>query len=252
MPFLQAKRALFVALLVFSPVLSYAAAVLTAVGDKVIVYSGPGSAYRPVTLLALGAEVPASNTLVSAKEGRFYKVLIIQGTKKIVGYIPLNAEVRLKSSADSDEDVDKYGEVALIQKAVQLSFARYRNSHYSWTVGYMHYLSPGFYGKGFAGQWLGDNTTANIFGLELGNDALIYKNISGFITYGPGLVWSPQNENLFWGSRHLNFLFHAGAGFRLNAGGLGAVSLGATQAVVFNNNNSMATFGAQITLEAGL
>lgn len=151
-----------------------------------------------------------------------------------------------------DDDLTKYGDVALIDKAFQISFSLLRDQASIWTLGYMKYVKPGFYVKGFAGQFSAPASKATLLGGEVGNDSLLVGNISGLVSYDLG-VFSPSDTNtVFEGSSKLNAMMQAGFGLRYNFGGIASISAAVTQAVFFNGNNSLVSSGGTFTLEVGL
>lgn len=223
--------------------------------DGIIVYSAPGQNYRPLAILPDKAVLIASSKLVKSKQGDFYKVLVSLSPKqRAIGYIPTTAEVRLNSSVetvDSDE-LEKFGPIALVNKAVQVSYSRFINSEYELSVGYMKYLSPGFYVKGLAGEFVAIDSTGVLAGFEIGNDALLFNNISAQLSYSAGIFRPGQAGGVFVGSKSLNGFAQGIVALRYNLRGVASASLGGTQIVLLNANNSYVTYGANLTLEIGL
>lgn len=226
---------------------------LMTLGEGVIVYSGPGEFYRPIAVLPAKTEIPAGSKPVSSKNGSFYKVLVkINEAKTAVGYVSLRADVRAMEDDTSDEDVEKYGEIALVNQAFQLSYSALQDKNYIYSLGYMKYLSPGFYVKGYVGQFTAVTATASIAGGEIGNDALLFGPFSGLVSYAAG-AFAPSSEGaIFQASSSLNAMMQAGFGLRLNMRGIASLSAVATQVVLFNANNSWVGSGGMFTLEVGL
>lgn len=223
--------------------------------DGIIVYSAPGQNYRPLAVLPDKAVLIASSKVVKGKRGDFYKVLVTLSPKqRAIGYIPTTAEVRLNSSVetiDSDE-LEKFGPIALVNKAVQISYSRFINSEYELSIGYMKYLSPGFYIKGLAGDFVSINSSGSLAGFEIGNDALLFNNISAQLSYSAGFFLPSQSGGVFVGSKSVNGFAQGIVALRYNLHGVASASLGGTQIVLLNANNSYVTYGANLTLEIGL
>ena len=223
--------------------------------DGIIVYSAPGQNYRPLAVLPDKAVLIASSKVVKGKRGDFYKVLVSLSPKqRAIGYIPTTAEVRLNSSVetiDSDE-LEKFGPIALVNKAVQISYSRFINSEYELSVGYMKYLSPGFYIKGLAGDFVSIDSSGSLAGFEIGNDALLFNNISVQLSYSAGFFLPSQSGGVFVGSKSVNGFAQGIVALRYNLRGVASASLGGTQIVLLNANNSYVTYGTNLTLEIGL
>lgn len=226
---------------------------LITVKDGVVAYSGPGDYYRPLAVFPAKTELAASSQIIRGKNGAYYKVLVKLSEKKsVIGYVNIQALATFVSDKLEDDDLSKYGDVALVNQAVQITYSILRDSASLWTVGYMKYLSPGFYVKGFAGQYISKQANASVAGGEVGNDALLFGRVSGLVSYDLG-VFSPSTPGLiFEASSKINAMMQAGFGLRYNFGGLASMSGAITQAVFFNGNNSMVTSGALVTLEVGL
>ncbi|MBL7687550.1 MAG: hypothetical protein JNJ49_05905 [Bdellovibrionaceae bacterium] len=232
---------------------SEAAMKLLTVEPNVTVYSGPGEHYRILMVLPDKAELSASEEITSSRSGRFYRVVVRYDEKqKAIGFIPVNAPVRVGELEQDEDDLTKYGAVALFSKAFQATFGGYRDAQSMWTLGYLHYLSPGFYVKGFGGQWSTAVTTAFVAGGEIGNDALLVGAMSGFVSYGMGL-FSPSGEGaVFAGSSKYNILMNATLGIRYNIDGFASLALAGSQIAFYNQNNSLVSTGLQASLEVGL
>lgn len=230
-----------------------AKSVIVTLAKGVVVYSGPGIFYRPLAVLPANSELRASSKIVNTKDGRFYRVLVnLSEKKKVVGYIPQNPAVRYFKESLDEEDLEKFGDVALIHHAVQASFSMFRDQHQLWTLGYMNYLKPGFYVKGFAGHYSTAAHNAFTAGGEVGNDALLIGPVSGLVSYAAGVFAPNEAGTIFEASSSVNAMVQAAVGARYNIRGVAAVSAAATQAVFFNANNSFVTFGLNLTLEVGL
>ncbi len=245
---------LAICLAVFSQSPSAAAKTrLMTMGEGVIVYSGPGEFYRPIAVLPAMTELRAGSKPVSSKNGSFYKVLVkIDAAKSVIGYVSLKADVRSVADDMGEDELEKFGEIALANQAVQLSYSALEDKNYVYSVGYMKYLSPGFYVKGYAGQFSAPSATATIAGGEVGNDALLFGPVSGLVSYAAG-IFAPSSEGaVFAASSSLNAMMQAGFGLRLNMRGVASFSAVATQVVLFNANNSWVSSGGMFTLEVGL
>ncbi|MES2962834.1 MAG: hypothetical protein V4760_03015 [Bdellovibrionota bacterium] len=242
-----------IALLVVSISSAEAKTKIVTLGDGVIVYSGPGEFYRPLAVLPAKSELRAGNKPVSSKNGAFYKVLVkINEAKNAIGYVSLKADIRTVDDTLGEDDLEKYGEIALVNRALQLSYTALADRNYLYTVGYMKFLSPGFYFKGFAGQFSATNASATVAGGEVGNDALLFGPFSGVVNYAAGL-FAPSSEGaIFQASSGMNAMMQAGFGLRLNMRGVASLSAQATQFVAFNANNSFVSSGGMVTLEVGL
>lgn len=246
--------ALLSSLSIFAFVSSGEAAMkLLTVEPDVTVYSGPGEHYRVLMVLPDKAELSASEEITSSRSGRFYRVVVRYDEKqKAIGFIPVNAPVRVGELDQDEDDLTKYGAVALFGKAFQVSFGGYRDSQSMWTMGYIHYLSPGFYVKGFGGQWSTVVTSAFVAGGEIGNDALLVGAFSGFVSYGMGL-FSPSGDGaVFAGSSKYNVLMNATLGIRYNIDGFASIAFAGSQIAFYNQNNSLVSTGLQASLEVGL
>ena len=243
--------ALFFAL--FGTSLAQARVTLLVLNDGVVVYSGPATRFRPLAILPQRTELRASATILKTKDGDFYKVLVVLSEKhKAVGYIATAAEVKLITSPVDEEDLERYGGIALVNRAIQVSYSRFTNQEASVQAGYLRYLSPGFYLKGFAGQYITSAADATIAGGEIGNDALLFGKLSGIVSYAAGVFLPLTAGAVFEGSKKVNAMAQASAGLRYNLNGETSMSVAATQLVLFNANNSHVTYGINFTLEVGL
>ena len=221
--------------------------------DGVIAYSGPGQFYRPLSVFPARTEIRAGSKIITNKNGAFYRVLVVLSSKKkAVGFVSVQANVRYVDDKLEEDDLEKYGEVALVNKAVQVAFSTLQRKSSMINLGYMHYLSPGFYVKGYGGQFSDDQDSAYLAGGEIGNDALLFNKVSGLVSFGLGLFSAQTAGTIFEGSTKLDAHMMASVGARYNFGGSASVSLAATQAVLFNANNSLVTRGATFTVEVGL
>lgn len=231
-----------------------AALTLTTTEPDVVVYSGPGEQFRALRVLPNKQEIKASSTIVSSASGRFYRVVVQLGpNQKSIGFIAITAAIKVGAENDEDsDDLTKYGAVALVSKAVQFTYASFKDKNYAFTLGYVHYLSPGFYIKGFAGQWAAPLANAALAGAEIGNDALLVGSVSGFVSYSAGIFAPDSQGAIFAGSTSLNTLMLAALGLRYNLEGIASVAIGLTQGAAYNQNNSMISTGIQASLEVGL
>ena len=251
--FLLAVTVSFAAVLLLPLEQAEAKARLMTLSDGVIAYSGPGQYYRPLSVFPARTELRAGSKVITNKNGAFYRVLVILSSKKkAVGFVSVQSNVRFVDDKLEEDDLEKYGEVALVNKAVQASFTAFQRKSSMWTLGYMKYLSPGFYVKGFGGQFSDDQNSAMLGGGEIGNDALLVGRVSGLVSFGLGLFSPTKEDAIFAGSEKLNMTMMAAVGARYNMGGIVSISLSGTQAVFFNANNSLVTRGLMATLEVGL
>lgn len=236
---------------------AHARARLLTVTDGVVAFSGPGEFYRPLQVLPARTELKSANKPVQTKDGAFYKVVVRLSEKQsVIGYISIASDIRFiddsMSTEDLGEDMTKYGDVALVNKAIQISFTNFRDRRTLATLGYMKYLSPGFYVKGFGGQFSDPSATAIAAGGEVGNDALLIGRVSGLVSYALGVFAPSEAGRIFEASSRVNAMMQAAIGARYNFSGVASMSVAATQAVFFNANNSLVTSGATLTLEVGL
>ncbi len=216
-------------------------------------YSGPGEYYRPLAVFPARTQLKAGSTPIQTKDGAFYKVIVKLSEKKsVIGYVSVRALATFVADKLEEDDLSKYGDVALVSKAAQLSFSTFRDQASLFTAGYMKYLSPGFYIKGFGGRFMNTQANATTLGGEVGNDAVLLGRISGVVSYDLGLFIPSQSGLIFESSSQLNAMMQAGFGLRYNFGGVASMSALVSQAVFFNGNNSLVTSGATVTLEVGL
>lgn len=233
--------------------LAHAKTKLVTLGEGVIVYSGPGEFYRPVAILPAKTEMRASTKTVSSKNGTFYKVLVkVNEGKQAVGYVSVKADIRAVDDELGEDDLEKFGEIALVNQAFQLSYTALADKNYVYTVGYMKFLSPGFYVKGFAGQFSAPTASATVAGGEIGNDALLFGSVSGNVSYAAGLFMPSSEGAIFQASSGMNAMMQAGFGLRYNMRGVASLGAMMTQFVAFNANNSFVSSGGMVTLEVGL
>jgi hypothetical protein len=255
---LSSSRIGFVCLILLTSVAAWspnarAKARLITMQDGVVAYSGPGEFYRPLAIFPARTELTAGSQVVRTKDGAFYKVIVKLSEKKsVIGYVSLQAMANYMNDKLEDEDLSKYGDVALVDKAMQISFSLLRDQGAIWTLGYMKYVKPGFYVKGFAGQFSNPLAKATVAGGEVGNDSLLLGNISGLVSYDLGVFMPSQAGTVFDASSKLDAMMQAGFGLRYNFGGIASISAAVTQAVFFNGNNSLVTSGGTFTLEVGL
>ncbi len=222
--------------------------------DRVFIYSGPGLSYRPLSTLQPGVEYLCEFKPVKSADGHYYRIALNLQEKKYIGYVPLSEDVRLKSDEDAAEDFAKYSEVALSKKSLQAEAGINRDDSYYISIGHLTYRSPGFYSKYFLGSRITTKTSVPMLGFELGNDALVYKRISGFINYGVALAFITKDDDLFSGSKRYgaNVQVKGNFGLRYNAANFAAISFGPSQMAILNANNSTITVGIMATVEVGL
>ncbi len=228
---------------------------LVGIDDETTVYSGAGFNYRPLYILKAEAAIAVSKNLIKSKDAIFYKVLVVfPDGRRAIGYIAQTANVRLKTDKMDDDDFSSYSELGLSKNSISTTGSYYRGKDYLITLGLQRYRSPGFYTKYYLGEWITQNSSGHHLGLELGNDALISKQVSGFVAYAGGLFIPAKNDAIFLGSRAsgINYLLRGVVGLKFNQSGGVSFSVGGTQSVIFNQNNSYVTFGAQVSLEVGL
>lgn len=238
---------------VFIPDRSFAAMTLTTGEDDIQVYSGPGERFRVLAILPNKTEIKASNQIVTSSAGRFYRVIVKLGENmRSIGFIPVSAQMRIGGEDQDEDELSKYGAVALISRAVQITFSSYRDKQNFYSLGYMRYLSPGFYVKGVAGQWVTPVASGNMFGGEIGNDALLAGSVSGFVSYGLGAFMPSAAGAIFDGSTSYNVMMNAALGIRYNLEGFASIAIAGTQAAIYNANNSLVATGIQASLEVGL
>lgn len=242
---------LFVVLL--SPAISHAAMTLTTTEDGIQVYSGPSERFRILATLPAKTEIKASATIVSGSSGRFYRVIVQLGEKqRAIGFIPVNAPIRVGGEDQDEDELSKYGAVSLISRAVQMTYSLFRDKQAFYSLGYMHYLSPGFYVKGAVGQWTTPVASGTMAGGEIGNDSLLVGPVSGFVSYGLGLFKPSAEGAIFAGSTSFNIMMNATVGIRYNLEGFASFAIAGQQAAIYNANNSLLSTGIQMSLEVGL
>ena len=228
---------------------------LIGIDDETIVYSGAGFNYRPLYILKAEAAISVAKVLIKTKDANFYKVLVVfPDGRRAIGYIAQTANVRLKTDRMDDDDFASYSELGLSKNSISTTGSFFRGSNYLITIGLQKYRNPGFYTKYYVGEWITQDNSGHHIGVELGNDALISKQISGFVSYAGGLFLPAKDNAIFIGSKTNapNYLLHGVVGLKFNQSGGVSFSFGGSQAVVFNQNNSFVTFGAQVSLEVGL
>lgn len=243
------------ALLTFLPVVAYGKETLFTFGERVTIFTGPGKFYRPLIVLPPGRELQTSKSTIKNKHGEFFRVLVrLSNKKKAIGYIPVDAEVRLKTDNDIAEDIESFREYPLAERSIQFSNSQFKTQRSLATLGFLRYLGPGFYLKGFGGVFLSPGNTSPVVGGEFGNDALLHRNLSGFTSLALGVFLKPELGALFEGNKKdfSNLLIQTAIGIRYNFSNIASVSVGGTQAALFSPNNSLVTFGGLITIEWGL
>jgi hypothetical protein len=235
--------------------LATASTQLIGVDDETIVYSGPSYNYRPLYILKAESSVGVAKELFKTKEGIFFKVVVVfTDGRRAIGYIPQTANVRLKTDLMDDDDFTKYSELGLAKSSISTALSYYRGDSYMLMLGYQRYKLPGFYTKYYLGEWIAQTSSGHHLGFELGNDALISKQVSGFVAYAGGLLFPTKDDAIFLGSKTggLNYVLRGVAGLKFNESGGISFSLGGTQTVLFNPNNSYVSFGAQASIEVGI
>lgn len=235
---------------IFIPLASIGAVTLTTLAEEVIIYSGPGENYRPLAIVKAKTDMQASAKPFIGRDGSpFYKVIHVSADgRKSLGYILTSAAVRIKTEEMTEEDVEKYSDLALSKRTAQTTFSYLRGDNQHVTIGLNHYLTPGFFWKGFAGFWRSPSGNAGTLGIEGGNDALIFKNVSTFVTLGFGAFVPGAEGRVFEASKILNAMAIGSIGVRYNRPTF-AVGVGFTESVLFNGNNSLAVFGALLSAD---
>ena len=230
---------------------AYAGDTLLVLGDDVMVYAGPGERFRPLAVLDSKSEVPVGSSTVQGRDGIYYRVLVtLPNEQKARGYISVEAPVRRSSQASAD-DVDHYPELALKKKGFHVQGYVFKSEHQLYTFGESFFLTPGFFVKGFAGLWRAPLGNAGTVGAEFGNDSLLYKNISSFLTVGFAGLFASEENRVFVAGKKVNALALASIGLRYNRPDW-SVGLAFSQAAAFNNNNSLVVFGGLISLDLPL
>jgi hypothetical protein len=225
-------------------------------GDALVtVYSGPGFRFRPIVAITKKTELVASSRIYQGKDGEFYKVLVVfKNGRKQIGYVSVLAPVDLSINSNAkagDDDIDTYKDLALAESAMQVGFHTLKNTKVFWTLGYLKYPAPSFYIKGLVGQLLSETASSLMVGGEVGTDHFLSNTVSIYTSLASGSLIVPREDLVFEGSKNFNMFLQGGTGFRFNAE-FAAVSLGALQAVLFNQNNSFISWGLGMTLEVGL
>ncbi len=225
------------------------------VGSDTPVYPRPNSRYRPIFILKTDKSLKVSPKIVKSDPINFFKVLLYRPNgKSIIGYVAETANVRIKTDTVDDDDFVNYSEQALSSRSISSSLGFYRGSNYLATLGYQYYLSPGFYMKFYVGEWFSPTGGGDHFGGELGNDTLISRQISLIFALGLGTLLPAQNDGVFLASQSngVNYLLRGIVGVKWNGGGRVSFGLEGVQTVLFNSNNSLVTFGGQLSIEVGI
>lgn len=234
---------------------AFAKDILLTYGERVTVYSGPGLSYRPLVIVPSGTELPTASTTIKNKNGEFYKVLVqLSDKKRVVGYVPIDAELRKKSDRDPGNDMESFKEYPRAQRSVQFSYSHFKTRRSLATSGLLKYVGPGFYLKGFGGVFQSPGNSSPLIGAEFGNDAPLDRRLSGFASFALGVLLNPKEDALFEGNKKnfSNFLVQTAMGLRYHFGEIASLSVGGTQAAIVSANNSLVTFGGLVTLEWGL
>ncbi len=224
-------------------------------GERVTVYAGPGTFYRPLVVVPGGTELQTAEKTTKNKHGEFYKVLVkLSDKRRAVGYVPINANVRRKSDGDIGEDLESFQEYPFAGRSLQFSYSQFKTQRSLATTGFVRYVGPGFYLKGFGGAFHSPGGISPLVGGEFGNDAPLHRNFSGFTSLTFGVFFRPKEGALFAGNKKdlSNFLAQTAMGLRYNVKNTASFSIGGTQAALFSANNSLVTFGAVVTAEWGL
>lgn len=208
-------------------------------------------------MLPQNTEVQVGSQPVETAKGSFYKVLVkLSNRKKSIGYISTQDAVHKKNESDSEiaENMNSFADFPLAQKSVHVAYSQFKSQLALATLGYAKYIGPGFYLKALTGAFKTKTATSPLVGFEFGNDALLYREISGFISYSAGLFITPKENAIFVASKNdfSNFIVQAALGARYNFGSKASFALGGTQAALFNGNNSLVTWGIIAILEVGI
>lgn len=242
---------LIIGLIVFASPTLFAGSKVVLESD-VILYSGPSIKYRPVWTGKKGDSFPISKRQVQGKEGEeYYKVLIKRKGPARVGYIPVSAAVHVEGTAE-EADVDSYTSFAQANSAFQVGFHSLKDYQFLWTFGFLKYPSEDFYLKALVGQLLNQKTGSLVLGGEVGTDQQFINQFSLYALFSTGVFLLGEDDQIFQGSRKLNYFAQGGTGFRYTADEHAAVSLGLFQIALFSPNNSLLSLGASVTLEVGL
>lgn len=229
-----------------------AAQTLLTITEGVVVYSGPGQRFRPIAKLEDRVELKAADAEVVGRDGTYYRVVTqLDEKRSAIGYVRVDAGVRRKLNGVSDDELVNYSEIALARRTVSSSLSFLTGQRKLATIGLTHYLSPGFYARGWTGAFIDPSGLGTALAGELGNDALIIGRVSGFVSFSAGLFSPSKAGRIFDGSSQLNAIAQASIGARWN-GSEWSAGLGWTQLTLFNANNSLVTFGPTLVLEASL
>jgi len=229
--------------------------IFVVVGSRVVVYSGPGTFYRPLTVLATGAQMAYAPTPVKNKGEEFYRVLVrLSDNRKAIGFIRTDAEVRRKEDTENPEELESFKDYPLAERSIQGGYAMLRDQRSQATLGLIKFVGPGFYLSGFGGALMDQKNSSPFVAGGFGNDANFFGRVSGYISFALGVFLTPEPGALFEGSKDdfSNFLVQTAIGIRYNFGEIAAISIGATQMTAFSPNNSLVTNGGLIQLEWGL
>ncbi len=252
----QIAKSFFVILIFsFAAVSAKAASQMIGVGSDTPVYPRPSLRYRPIFDLKVDHSIRVSDKIVKTDELNYYKVLLFYPNgKRVIGYVPETANVKIKTDKMDDDDFENYSELALSSSSISSSLGYFRGSNYMVTLGYQHYISPGFYLKYYFGEWFSPNGGGDHFGLEMGNDTLVSRQISLLYAFSFGPILPAQDNGIFLASQAngMNYLLRGLLGIRLNQGGRVSFGLAGVESVLFNNNSSFTTFGGQLSLEVGI
>lgn len=234
---------------------SHANSQLIATDDDVVVYSGPSFKYRPLYLLKNEQSLESSDQAIKTSDAYYYKVIVIMpDQRRIIGYVPSDSPIRVRKDSIDEEDFSKYSELSLSKHSISMAFSYLKSDEYMVHLGWQNYLTPGFYIKYYGSEYMTQKSSGHHLGVEFGNDALLSNKLSAFVSYGGGIFMPNANDAIFIGSqtKSLNFLLRGAAGLRLNQSQNISFSIGPTQLVIFNANNSLVSFGAQLSLEVGI
>jgi hypothetical protein len=233
-----------------------AKSLLIAQDESVSIYSGPGQNFRVLMQADPDVPLPVSAKKISNSWGTFYRVLVARKHgRKLIGFVDAKENVRIRViSPEIDDELDKYSELELSKQVFGVSFSYLRGNDYFPSITYAHFLSAGFFVRGYFGEFLTANALGHTFGLDVGNEALLTKHWSGYVAGGAGVMIPENNDDVFVGSHghKANYVVRGSIGLKYNSTGLSSISLGPVQTALFSNDNSFVTFGGMISLEVGI
>ena len=214
------------------PVFAQAAVEIETLVPGVLVYSGPGSQFRPILRARKGRIFMGSSKLIESGSDKFYKVLVVsqthrshrtrshrkrksratqRGQKRRVGYILASPDLSIKGAIndEAEEELLRIRNFAQAESSVNIQTlmwnhrnrslykADQKRPHYMWGVGYQKYLMSDFYLKGVGGLFLGEEFSNPIGGVGLGLDQNFLGQISLFGEFVTGGLWEENRISFF-------------------------------------------------------